>query len=157
MRITARNGRINGLYFDGNEDPDSPDFFNKEEPKGAPSENLEIDLIKTAEKQLREYFAGNRKSFDLPLEITGTDFQKKVYAELLKIPYGEIISYKELARRVGNLNASRAVGGAVAKNPVSIIVPCHRVVGSNGRLTGFGGGLPMKKKLLELEGVSCET
>jgi methylated-DNA-[protein]-cysteine S-methyltransferase len=102
-------------------------------------------------RQLRAYFAGELEDFDLPLSPQGTAFQQKVWSELCKIPYGETISYGELARRVGNPNASRAVGLANGSNPIPIIIPCHRVIGSNGKLTGYGGGLPIKEKLLALE------
>ncbi len=103
-------------------------------------------------KQLREYFSLNRKVFDLKLDLVGTEFQKRVWNELLKIPYGETISYKELALRLGNLAAIRAVGRANGANPVPIVIPCHRVIGSNGKLIGYGGGLNIKEKLLVLEG-----
>ena len=102
-------------------------------------------------RQLQEYFAGRRKVFDLDLAPEGTEFQRRVWERLLEIPYGETISYGMLARRVGNANASRAVGLANGRNPIAIIIPCHRVIGSNGTLTGYGGGLPIKHKLLELE------
>src|SRR6266496_299692 len=102
-------------------------------------------------RQLRVYFAGELKEFDLPLAPDGTPFQQKVWRELCKIPYGETISYGELARRIDNPNASRAVGLANGSNPIPIIIPCHRVIGSNGKLTGYGGGLPIKEKLLALE------
>ena len=102
-------------------------------------------------RQLRAYFAGKLERFDLPLAPEGTSFQQKVWRELCKIPYGETISYGELARRIGNPNASRAVGLANGSNPIPIIIPCHRVIGSNGKLTGYGGGLPIKEKLLALE------
>ena len=101
--------------------------------------------------QLSEFFSGERKAFDLPLAPAGTPFQLQVWQELCRIPYGETISYGELARRVGNSNASRAVGLANGRNPLPIIVPCHRVIGANGKLTGFGGGLWRKEKLLDLE------
>jgi methylated-DNA-[protein]-cysteine S-methyltransferase len=104
-----------------------------------------------AAKQLREYFARQRQEFDLPLEPEGTAFQRNVWARLQEIPYGQTISYGELARRAGNPNASRAVGAANGANPIPIVIPCHRVIGSNGKLTGFGGGLPVKEKLLALE------
>jgi len=104
-----------------------------------------------AVKQLREYFAGKRAEFDLPLAPQGTPFQLTVWKVLSDIPYGETISYGELAKRVGNPNASRAVGAANGKNPLPIVVPCHRVIGANGKLTGFGGGLPAKEALLALE------
>ncbi|HKR86345.1 MAG TPA: methylated-DNA--[protein]-cysteine S-methyltransferase [Terriglobales bacterium] len=102
-------------------------------------------------RQLQAYFAGELESFDVELAPNGTPFQQRVWKELLKIPYGETISYGELARRVGNPNASRAVGLANGSNPIPIIIPCHRVIGSNGKLTGYGGGLPIKERLLALE------
>jgi methylated-DNA-[protein]-cysteine S-methyltransferase len=102
-------------------------------------------------RQLRAYFAGGLETFDLPLAPQGTPFQQKVWSKLLNIPYGETISYGELAKRIGNPNASRAVGLANGSNPIPIIIPCHRVIGSNGKLTGYGGGLPIKEKLLALE------
>ena len=101
--------------------------------------------------QLDAYFKGELTKFDIELNIQGTDFQKKVWQELVKIPYGETLSYGELAKRIGNPKASRAVGMANGKNPISIIVPCHRFIGKNGSLTGFGGGLDAKKTLLDLE------
>ena len=102
--------------------------------------------------QLHEYFAGERKTFSLTLIPEGTEFQKAVWSELRNIPYGETISYKELADRIGRPKAVRAVGAANGANPIPIIIPCHRVIGNDGSLTGFGGGLPLKKRLLELEG-----
>ena len=102
-------------------------------------------------RQLRAYFAGELEDFDLPQAPQGTPFQLKVWKLLCDIPYGETISYGELARRIGNPNASRAVGLANGSNPIPIIIPCHRVIGSNGKLTGYGGGLPIKEKLLALE------
>ena len=107
--------------------------------------------MKEAIRQLRAYFAGELEAFDLPLAPKGTPFQQKVWSELCKIPYGETISYGELARRIGNPNASRAVGLANGSNPIPIIIPCHRVIGANGKLTGYGGGLEIKEKLLALE------
>lgn len=102
--------------------------------------------------QLREYFNRKRKEFQLPLEILGTEFQKNVWVELTKIPYGETISYGELANRMGDKNLMRAVAAANGANPIPIIIPCHRVIGADGSLTGYGGGLDVKQKLLELEG-----
>ncbi len=107
--------------------------------------------LKEPIRQLRAYFAGRLESFDLPLAPQGTPFQQKVWSELCNIGYGETISYGELARRIGNPNACRAVGLANGSNPIPIIIPCHRVIGSNGKLTGYGGGLPIKEKLLALE------
>lgn len=114
-------------------------------------EKKDVPVLKLAAEQLKSYFAGLLDHFDLPLAFRGTEFQNKVWSELVKIPHGQTISYGELARRVGSPKASRAVGLANGKNPIAIIVPCHRVIGANGTLTGYGGGLPRKKKLLELE------
>jgi methylated-DNA-[protein]-cysteine S-methyltransferase len=114
---------------------------------GAPDHPI---LVK-AERQLDEYFEGGRTSFDIPLDFLGTDFQKQVWAALLTIPYGETRSYGEIARQIGNPKAVRAVGGAANRNPIAIIAPCHRVLGSSGGLTGFAGGLVAKTCLLALE------
>ncbi|MCM1532401.1 MAG: methylated-DNA--[protein]-cysteine S-methyltransferase [Bacteroides sp.] len=114
-------------------------------------------VIKTAIAQLDEYFAGKRKAFTIPLVFTGSEFQGKVWSELLKIPYGRTVSYAEVARRIGNPKAVRAVASANATNPISIFVPCHRVIGSNHKLTGYGGGLEAKQELLSLEARVCGT
>jgi methylated-DNA-[protein]-cysteine S-methyltransferase len=103
------------------------------------------------EAQLAEYFDGCRTAFDVPLELAGSPFQRRVWSALQEIPYGETVSYGELARRVGAPSAARAVGVANRENPVAVIVPCHRVIGADGSLTGFGGGLERKRRLLELE------
>ena len=113
-------------------------------------------LLDMAQKQLEEYFAGRRKVFSVPLSIHATPFRERIWAELLKIPYGETISYGELARRAGNAGACRAVGMANHANPLPIFIPCHRVVGADGRLTGYAGGLEIKKILLEIEGTHVE-
>ena len=115
------------------------------------------DVLDRAEQQLAEYFAGDRQDFDLPLEPEGTAFQLSVWQVLRTIPYGQTISYGEQARRLGDANKARAVGGANGKNPLSIVVPCHRVIGASGALTGFGGGISVKESLLRLEQevVSC--
>jgi methylated-DNA-[protein]-cysteine S-methyltransferase len=113
-------------------------------------------LTKEAFRQLKEYFAKKRTIFDLPLELTGTDFQKTVWTELLKIPFGKTISYLELAKWIGNLKAIRAVGHANGQNPLPIVIPCHRVIGSDGSLTGYGGGLWRKKWLLQHEGIPTQ-
>jgi len=109
------------------------------------------ELSDRADMQLKEYFSGKRKDFDLPLALQGTPFRMKVWQALLEIPYGETRSYKDVAVRVGNPKAIRAVGGANHNNPISIIVPCHRVIGADGSLVGYGGGLNNKMRLLELE------
>ncbi len=103
-------------------------------------------ILKETIRQLRAYFSGKLEQFDLPLAPEGTPFQLEVWRRLCEIPYGETTSYGELARRIGNPNASRAVGLANGSNPISIIIPCHRVIGSNGKLTGYGGGLPIKER-----------
>jgi methylated-DNA-[protein]-cysteine S-methyltransferase len=111
-------------------------------------------VLKDTATQLEEYFAGERTGFDIPMVLDGTEFQREVWAELSRIPYGETISYGELARRVGRPRGPRAVGQANGKNPIAIIVPCHRVVAGNG-IGGYGGGLPMKRALLAVEGVTA--
>lgn len=108
-------------------------------------------VLENAIKQLDEYFKGARKDFDLEIEMFGTPYMLKVWDELKKIPYGTTISYSELARRVGNIKGARSAGGACGRNNIMIIVPCHRVIGKNGKLVGFGGGLDMKAKLLDFE------
>ena len=110
------------------------------------------DVLRAAEAQLGEYFGGTRTSFDLPLAPRGSDFQVSVWRELARIPYGTTISYAQLAVRLGNANAMRAVGAANGRNPLPIVLPCHRVIGADGALVGFGGGLPVKEFLLRLEG-----
>ncbi|RZA21464.1 MAG: methylated-DNA--[protein]-cysteine S-methyltransferase [Lysobacteraceae bacterium] len=108
--------------------------------------------LAATEAQLGEYFAGMRRSFELPLAPRGTDFQLTVWNELARIPYGTTISYAQLASRVGNSSAMRAVGAANGRNPLPIVLPCHRVIGADGAMTGFGGGVPTKEFLLRLEG-----
>lgn len=108
-------------------------------------------VLAQAARELREYFAGERHEFSVPLDFTGTEFQNKVWHALRSIPFGETRSYGELAAQIGAPKASRAVGAANGRNPIPIILPCHRVIGSSGSLTGFGGGLPMKKQLLAHE------
>ena len=111
----------------------------------------ETPLLRQCEAQLREYFAGTRTAFDLPLHISGTPFREKVWRALLTIPYGETRSYSELARMIGQPTASRAVGGANHHNRLCILIPCHRVIGADGSLTGYGGGVDMKEWLLRHE------
>lgn len=123
-------------------------YFGEREIDG---EMQETEILKEASTQLDEYFAGNRRKFELPLRTTGTDFQRKCWDGLQTIPYGETRTYQEMARYAGNEKAVRAVGGANHNNPISIIVPCHRVIGKNGKLVGFGGGLDVKEFLLNLE------
>ena len=124
-------------------------FFAEEVPEQPLEE--ESNLARQAIRELNEYFAGERMEFSLPLQPSGTEFQKKVWLALREIPYGETRSYGQIAQAVGNPKACRAVGMANNRNPISIVVPCHRVIGANGSLTGYGGGLPIKEQLLELE------
>lgn len=112
----------------------------------------ESPILRRARAQLEEYLAGRRRSFDLPLAPIGTQFQRKVWEALTRIPYGETRSYKQIAEAVGCPRGCRAVGLANNRNPISIMIPCHRVIGADGRLVGYGGGLPLKKALLRLEG-----
>ena len=114
-------------------------------------ENKQHPILLETQKQLSEYFEGQRKIFDLPLNFEGTEFQQKVWQALLTIPFGETRSYKDIAEQIGNVKAVRAVGAANGKNQISIIAPCHRVVGANGKLVGFAGGLENKNVLLKLE------
>lgn len=104
-------------------------------------------------RQLEEYFAGKRREFDIPLAPRGTSFQQQVWQALTKIPFGTTVSYSDIAHAIGNPNAVRAVGLANGRNPIPVVIPCHRVIGKNGTLTGYGGGLPIKRKLLVLEGI----
>jgi len=144
---------IGELLLAGEEDALSMIGF----PKGSMRRDPEPDWIyneeplKQARTQLVEYFAGDRKDFDLPLKLSGTEFQISVLEALLKIPYGETASYGTIAKQIGRPKAVRAVGAANGRNPLPIIVPCHRVIGSSGDLTGFGGGLDTKEALLRLE------
>jgi methylated-DNA-[protein]-cysteine S-methyltransferase len=119
-------------------------------PKDA-RRNPSNPLLRESKRQLQSYFAGELRQFNLPLDLCGTDFQLRVWRQLLKIPYGETRSYSEIAQAIQSPAAVRAVGAANGANPISIVVPCHRVIGSSGKLVGYGGGLPMKKRLLALE------
>ncbi|MDE1146499.1 MAG: methylated-DNA--[protein]-cysteine S-methyltransferase [Azospirillaceae bacterium] len=117
-----------------------------------PTQAPDHPVLRETERQLAEYFDGQRRVFDVPLAFRGTDFQKAVWAALLTIPYGDVRSYGDIARQIGNPAAVRAVGAANGRNPISIIAPCHRVIGTSGALTGFAGGLETKRHLLALEG-----
>ena len=118
---------------------------------GSLSESQKHPVLQEVEKQLGEYFAGKRNRFSIKLDPKGTDFQQKVWQALLAIPFGETRSYGQIARQIGNAKAMRAVGAANGRNPISIVVPCHRVIGASGELTGFAGGLGIKEHLLSLE------
>lgn len=136
--IAENDGKITNLFFENATVP-------------AELEMLETPVLTEAFKQLEEYLSGERKSFDLPLLPYGTAWQLKCWSALLEIPYGETATYGDIARRVGNPKGFRAVGLANNRNPIAVIIPCHRVIGADGSLTGFGGGLGVKEKLLELE------
>ena len=139
LLLTAAEGKLTGLYM-------------PVEVHGPPTGIVRDDAAFAAtRRQLEEYFARERREFDLPVAPPGTPFQQSVWAELQRIGYGETISYAELAARIGRPTAIRAAGAANGANPVSIIIPCHRVIGSDGSLTGYGGGLEAKRLLLELE------
>ena len=136
-------------------------FMNEHKNGPRPGEDWVRDdthaLLIEAQRQIAAYFTGKRKTFDLPLAPRGTEFQRRVWDALNGIPYGTTLSYGELARRIGDPKASRAVGLANGSNPISIIVPCHRVIGANGKLTGYGGGIERKRALLKLEGSADGT
>ncbi|MEG1583937.1 MAG: methylated-DNA--[protein]-cysteine S-methyltransferase [Anaerovorax sp.] len=137
--IIEENSSITHVFFEG-EEPRNKEFTEKETP-----------LLIQAKSQLTEYFLGTRKNFNLPLAPQGSDFMQRDWAELQKIPYGNTCSYKDIATALGNPKACRAVGLANNRNPIAIIIPCHRVIGSNGDLVGYAGGLHLKIFLLELE------
>ena len=115
----------------------------------------ETEIIKKTHEELEEYFKGNRKVFDIPLKIEGTEFQRKVWNALLEIPYGETRTYLDIAKQIGNCKACRAVGMANHNNKIMILIPCHRVIGSNKKLVGYAGGIDVKEKLLEIEKKNC--
>ncbi len=144
LTIVAEGGKIAGLYMDAQRHAPSQDAF------GSPADPAD-EPFAAAAAQLTAYFAGQLTEFDLPLSPAGTDFQRKVWAGLQAIPYGQTVSYGELARRLGRPAASRAVGLANGRNPIAIVVPCHRVIGADGSMTGYGGGLDRKRFLLALE------
>ncbi|WP_032122482.1 methylated-DNA--[protein]-cysteine S-methyltransferase [Clostridium amazonitimonense] len=142
--IVKKNGAITELFF--GKKHKSTDCVEQETP-----------LLKEAARQLEEYLDGKLKSFDLPLALEGTDFQQTVWATLRTIPYGETRTYKQVAESIGNPEASRAVGAANNKNPILIITPCHRVIGTDGKLVGYAAGLEVKEKLLEMEKTNANS
>ncbi len=143
MIATAAGGALTGLYFEGGRHVPAISREWKEDPAAAP--------IAECKRQIEQYLEGKRQSFDLPLAPEGTQFQRRVWIEIARIPYGETLTYAQLAARAGASGSARAAGAATGRNPISIIVPCHRVIGSNGSLTGYAGGLERKTKLLEIE------
>ncbi len=143
LTLVASGGALAGLYMNGRTPASAG--------AAGVAEDAEAAVLDEAARQLSEYFCGQRRAFDLPLALEGTAFQRRVWDALLGIGYGQTVSYGQLADRIGRPTAARAVGLANGRNPVSIIVPCHRVVGSDGSLTGYDGGLGNKRRLLELE------
>ena len=155
MKYTTMNSPVGPLTIAGDEDGLSCILFSAGRRAAKPRpdwQKLDCDLLKETVGQLQAYFAKRLIKFDLPLRLGGTPFQLRVWRELRRIPYGKVISYGDLAQRIDNPLASRAVGGATGSNPIPIVIPCHRVIGTGGSLTGYGGGLPIKQALLELEG-----
>jgi methylated-DNA-[protein]-cysteine S-methyltransferase len=143
LKLVASNDGLAAILWE-NDDP-------ARVPLGATVEAPDHPILLETERQLREYFAGTRQAFDLKLDFAGTEFQRRVWAALLTIPYGETRSYIEVARQIGRPDIVRAVGAANGRNPIPIIAPCHRVIGSNGKLVGFAAGLEIKARLLALE------
>ncbi|NKJ39713.1 methylated-DNA--[protein]-cysteine S-methyltransferase [Rhizobium sp. SG570] len=142
---------VGALKLVGSDDGLAAILWDNDRPNRVPLPIVE------AERQLREYFAGERQAFDLPLDFSGTEFQRKVWRALLAIPFGETRTYTQIAAEIGALKAIRAVGAANGRNPISIIAPCHRVIGSAGELRGFAGGLERKAYLLRLEGAGTKA
>jgi methylated-DNA-[protein]-cysteine S-methyltransferase len=143
LRLAGSDAGLAGILW-ATQDPADAGFELDREDERHP-------VLIQAARELREYFAGHRRDFSVPLDLRGTEFQNKVWHALRSIPFGETRSYGELASQIGAPKASRAVGAANGRNPIPIILPCHRVIGSSGSLTGFGGGLPMKRELLAHE------
>jgi len=143
LKLVASDSGLAGILWE-NDDPKRTRFL----PQVCQDDH---PVLNETERQLREYFAGLRRCFELPLDFVGTEFQKKVWQALVAIPFGETRSYSEIAREIGHPMAVRAVGAANGRNPLSIVAPCHRVIGANGKLTGFAGGLDIKAFLLALE------
>jgi methylated-DNA-[protein]-cysteine S-methyltransferase len=153
LLLVASDAGLVAVRFERNRHGGDPRDSSVPRAGASPAQARVLDAART---QLDEYFAGARLEFDLPLDALGTPFQRRVWTALAEIPFGQTISYAELARRVGDVKAVRAVGAANGRNPIPIIVPCHRVIGANGSLVGFGGGLERKQWLLEHEGVLSE-
>jgi methylated-DNA-[protein]-cysteine S-methyltransferase len=144
LLLTSDGSALTGLYMEPSRKARSTEGW---------TQDVMVAPLSAAVRQLTEYFAGSRRVFELPLRLQGTDFQRRVWRELTEIPYGETWSYGELAKRIDSPSASRAVGLANGRNPIAILVPCHRVIGADGSLTGYGGGLDRKRWLLAHEGL----
>jgi methylated-DNA-[protein]-cysteine S-methyltransferase len=148
LTLVARDGALRAVLFPTADGRPAAGFNAAATP---PAGNRDADLLAAAAGQLAEYFDGARRRFELPLDLVGSPFQRRVWAALREIPYGETVSYGELARRIGAPGEAREIGGAVGRTPTPIVVPCHRVIGADGSLVGYGGGLPRKRTLLDLE------
>lgn len=146
LTLTAEDGVLSGLWFPGHWTKPDRSGFGSEVQRG----------FEAVEEQLAAYFAGELRAFDVPTRVPGDAFQRRVWERLARIPYGETTTYGAIARELGDPHLARRVGGAVGRNPLSILVPCHRVVGSTGALTGYAGGLERKRALLGLEGVPLD-
>ncbi|GAA3270821.1 methylated-DNA--[protein]-cysteine S-methyltransferase [Paenarthrobacter aurescens] len=144
LTLTARGEYLTGIFYEGHWHMPPADYFGD-------ITGLDDPVFAQTRAELNEYLAGHRTAFELPLEAMGNPFQEKVWDRLKSIPFGETVSYGELAAELGDRHLAQAVGSAVGRNPISIVIPCHRVVGGNGQLTGYAGGLPNKRFLLELE------
>lgn len=162
IRLVEQDRALTALSLAGKSHPDA--FLRRGELtydqagaalSAAGAQCCETELIRMTQRQLEEYFAGARREFTIPLHPSGTPFQERVWQALLTIPYGQTCSYGQIAARIGNPKASRAVGMANHKNPIAIVIPCHRVIGADGSMTGYGGGLDIKEYLLKLEGILC--
>jgi methylated-DNA-[protein]-cysteine S-methyltransferase len=141
LTLTADGDELVGVFMEDQ----------RHRPAFPEPDSAKTEVLAQAERQLAEYFDGGRTTFELPLKMIGSPFQRRVWSALLEIPYGETASYGEIALRIGQPTAARAVGLANGRNPIAIVVPCHRVIGASGALTGYGGGLPRKQQLLALE------
>jgi methylated-DNA-[protein]-cysteine S-methyltransferase len=150
LTLLASDAGLRAILWPGEPPADVPELDDAVENEGHP-------VLVAAREQLAQYFAGERRTFDLPIDLRGTPFQVKAWRYLATIPYGETRTYGEQARALGDPNRARAAGAANGKNPVSIVLPCHRVIGANGSLTGFGGGLPVKRALLDFEAAVVTT
>jgi methylated-DNA-[protein]-cysteine S-methyltransferase len=147
LLLTSDGDNLTAIYFPKHQHENLPAAHWRRDPK----------CLDEACRQLRAYFVGELHKFDLPLAMAGSPFERRVWNALRKIPHGKTVSYGDIAAKIGQPKACRAVGLANGRNPIPIVVPCHRVIGSNGSLTGYGGGLDTKRRLLELEGVPLET
>ncbi len=147
LTLVASDGVLSGIYFPGHWHMPAPEVFGTRSEGG----------FEQAREQLSEYFTGERAEFDLETTIAGEEFQRRVWELIDRIPYGETTTYGEMAQELGDPALARKVGGAVGRNPLSIVTPCHRVVGKDGKLTGYAGGLERKRFLLELEGAGAQV